>query len=150
MISLIIATKKDNNPSFSKTTLIGELIFEMIDCSWLIFLAVAPLSVLSNWDKQIKDHCTPGTLSTCVYYDTNRSMSSAELQKFDVVITTYQIVVGEHADAANTVVPSKKKKKLDRSLFEVNWKVNPRMFHSWTAWESSFAEDHSWRRACYS
>lgn len=57
-------------------------------------------------------------------------MSSAELQKFDVVITTYQIVAGEHADAANTVVPSKKKKKLDRSLFEVNWKVNPRMFHS--------------------
>ena len=33
MISLITATKKDNNPSFSKTTLIGELIFEMIDCS---------------------------------------------------------------------------------------------------------------------
>ena len=57
-------------------------------------------------------------------------MSSAELQKFDVVITTYQIVAGEHADAANTVVPSKKKKKLDRTLFEVNWKVNPRMFHS--------------------
>lgn len=105
MISLIIATKKDNNPGFSKTTLI-----------------VAPLSVLSNWDKQIKDHCTPGTLSTCVYYDTNRSMSSAELHKFDVVITTYQIVAGEHADATNTVAHSKKKKKLDRSLFEVNWK----------------------------
>ncbi|EDR08813.1 SNF2 superfamily protein, partial [Laccaria bicolor S238N-H82] len=110
MISLIIATKKDNNP------------VEMFYCSSLMFPAVAPLSVLSNWDKQIKDHCTPGTLSTCVYYDTNRSMSSAELHKFDVVITTYQIVAGEHADATNTVAHSKKKKKLDRSLFEVNWK----------------------------
>jgi SWI/SNF-related matrix-associated actin-dependent regulator of chromatin subfamily A3 len=86
-----------------------------------------PLSVLSNWEEQIKEHCTAGTLSSCVYYGANRSMSPKELQKFDVVITTYQTVVGEHVDSGavkdGLAGPSKKKKKGERNLFEVQWKV---------------------------
>ena len=61
---------------------------------------VAPLSVLSNWEKQIKEHCTPGTLSSCVYYGSSRRLSAAELQKYDIVITTCHTVTGEHNDGA--------------------------------------------------
>ena len=80
---------------------------------------VAPLSVLSNWEKQIEEHCTPGTLSSCVYYGSNRGLSVAELQTYDVVITTYQTATGEHDALA---APAKKKRTV-KSLFEMQWKV---------------------------
>ncbi|TFK44820.1 SNF2 family N-terminal domain-containing protein [Crucibulum laeve] len=103
MLALILATKKDVPPDFSKSTLI-----------------VAPLSVLSNWEKQIADHCAQRALSTYVYYGNKRSLSAAELQKFDIVITTYQTVTGEHpnGNSAGQV----KKKKTERNLFDVQWK----------------------------
>ena len=82
---------------------------------------VAPLSVLSNWEKQIEEHCTPGILSTCVYYGSNRGLSVAELQNYDVVITTYQTATGEHDDSASAA-PAKKK-RIVKSLFEMPWKV---------------------------
>lgn len=82
---------------------------------------VAPLSVLSNWEKQIEEHCTPGTLSSCVYYGSSRGLSAAELQKYDIVITTYQTVSGEH-DGASAGAPAKKKRTV-KSLFEMQWKV---------------------------
>jgi SWI/SNF-related matrix-associated actin-dependent regulator of chromatin subfamily A3 len=56
-----------------------------------------------------------------VYYGTKRGLSPKELPKYDVVITTYQVVAGEH-DEKDSSGPSKKKKKVDRSLFEVKWK----------------------------
>ncbi|KAA1471714.1 hypothetical protein DENSPDRAFT_837772 [Dentipellis sp. KUC8613] len=109
MISLILATKNDNSSKFSKSTLI-----------------VVPLSVLSNWEKQIDDHCMPGALSYCTYYGTGRSMSAKDLQKYDVVLTTYQTVTKEHENAAGLAngngAPSKKKKKVESSLFGVPWK----------------------------
>lgn len=87
---------------------------------------VAPLSVLSNWEKQIEEHCTRGALSSCVYYGAKRSMTAAELTSYDVVITTYQTVAGEHSDSetAKGEEPAKKKKKLRGTLFEVQWKVD--------------------------
>ncbi|KAJ7703076.1 SNF2 family N-terminal domain-containing protein [Mycena rosella] len=104
MLALILATKTDVDPKFSNSTLI-----------------VAPLSVISNWEKQIDDHCLPGSMSYYVYYGAKRDISPKELQKFDVVITTYQTVAGEHDDK-DAAAPSKKKKKVERSLFEIQWK----------------------------
>lgn len=89
-----------------------------------------PLSVLSNWEKQIEDHCTPGSLTSCVYYGAKRSLTPQELKRFDVVITTYQTVAGEHVDGAKdrSGEPSKKKKKkIIGSLFEVQWKVRVKL-----------------------
>lgn len=80
---------------------------------------VAPLSVLSNWEKQIEEHCTPGTLSSCVYYGSSRGLNAEELQAYDIVITTYQTVTGEHDDGASAA----KKKRTVKSLFEMQWKV---------------------------
>ncbi|CAA7259081.1 unnamed protein product [Cyclocybe aegerita] len=105
MIALVLATRQQVDQGFSKATLI-----------------VVPLSVMSNWEKQIADHCAPGSVFTCVYYGANRNISAADLQKYDIVITTYQTVAGEHEEGSNGAGPSKKKKKNERNLFEVAWK----------------------------
>lgn len=102
---------------------------DALDCH-LIRCTVAPLSVLSNWEKQLEDHCTPGTLTSCVYYGANRGLSAEQLQEYDVVITTYQTVAGEFDNGNGTNAPAKKKKKLDKVLFDVPWKVR-RKHQSW-------------------
>ncbi|KAJ8696722.1 hypothetical protein PTI98_006569 [Pleurotus ostreatus] len=104
MLALIVATRKDKLTNFSKSTLI-----------------VVPLSIMSNWEKQIKDHVVPGILTTVVYYGAGRSLSAKDLSGYDVVITTYQVLTGEH-DLSAGDGPSKKKQRKDRSLFDVKWK----------------------------
>ena len=120
MIALILATKNDVSPGYSKSTLIGMSIMIRLTW-WLKCVPVVPLSVLSNWEKQIQDHCMPDTLSYAVYYGTTRGMSADKLQNYDVVVTTYQTVVGEHSGSEETA--SKKRKKGVGSLFGVQWKV---------------------------
>ncbi|TFY52347.1 hypothetical protein EVJ58_g10068 [Rhodofomes roseus] len=107
MLALILATKSDIPPDFSRTTLI-----------------VVPLSILSNWEKQIEDHVQPGALTSCVYYGATRSMTPEDLKKYDVVITTYQTVTKEHGDTLVTAggEGATKKKKIEGSLFQLSWK----------------------------
>ncbi|KIJ49379.1 hypothetical protein M422DRAFT_65895 [Sphaerobolus stellatus SS14] len=111
MLSLIIATKKDVSPEFSNSTLI-----------------VVPLSVLSNWRTQIEEHLTPDTLSFHVYYEAGRNISPEKLANYDVVITTYQVVVSDLAvkEGVTTKVDSdgktKKKQKAAGGLFDIKWK----------------------------
>ncbi|KAL0578764.1 hypothetical protein V5O48_003262 [Marasmius crinis-equi] len=106
MLALILETKQDVPSDFSKSTLV-----------------VVPLSVLSNWEKQVEDHCAPNALSYCTYYGSSRDKLSAnELKKYDVVFTTYQTVTSEH-DAEDG--RATKKKKIDRTLFDMRWKVGP-------------------------
>lgn len=86
---------------------------------------VVPLSVISNWEQQIQEHCAPGAIKYIVYHGLNRSFSSQELTKYDVVITTYQTVSGEHTgDSTNGQLGSSKKRKTEKTLFGVQWKVN--------------------------
>ncbi|KIL68849.1 hypothetical protein M378DRAFT_70672 [Amanita muscaria Koide BX008] len=107
MLALILATKKDIPPDYSRTTLI-----------------ISPLSVLSNWEQQIKDHCAPGSLRYVVYYGANRSLPPQELTKYDAVITTYQTVSGEHTGGSLSEKSgsSNKRKKLSKTMFDVQWK----------------------------
>lgn len=90
---------------------------------------VVPLSIMSNWEKQIEDHVQPGALTSCVYYGATRGMAPEDLKKYDVVITTYQTITNEHADASATAAgdgsSAKKKRKTQGSLFQVSWKVRP-------------------------
>ena len=105
MLALILATKTDVPVDHSRATLI-----------------VVPLSVLSNWEKQIADHVKDGALTHCVYYGSGRNMSPEQLRKYDIVITTYQTVAKEHSDSGLSG-PSQKKQKTERALFGVRWKV---------------------------
>lgn len=89
---------------------------------------VAPLSVLSNWTTQILEHCA-GSLSNFVYYDSGRNVTPDHLEKFDVVITTYQVVAQDFnsSNGVKTKVDadgnSKKRRKSNGGLFDVKWKV---------------------------
>jgi SWI/SNF-related matrix-associated actin-dependent regulator of chromatin subfamily A3 len=127
MVALILATKANKDPGFSNSTLIGGIMDGICHFIWEMKVIhkslVAPLSVLFNWEKQIKEHCTPGTFSSCVYYGSSRRLSAAELQKYDIVITTYQTVTGEHNDGAAVGGAAKKRKRTDKNLFEMPWKV---------------------------
>jgi SWI/SNF-related matrix-associated actin-dependent regulator of chromatin subfamily A3 len=83
---------------------------------------------MSNWEKQIEEHCVRDALSACVYYGSTRNMTPQQLMQHDVVITTYQTVAGE-ADPSNAARdddedgPAKKKKRRSKGLFDVKWKV---------------------------
>ncbi|KIK67294.1 hypothetical protein GYMLUDRAFT_191953 [Collybiopsis luxurians FD-317 M1] len=104
MIALTIATKNDVPKDFSSATLV-----------------VVPLSVLSNWEKQIEDHCRKGVFKYCTYYGNARTQLSAqELASYDIVFTTYQTVASEYDSAGGQ--PARKKTKIEQALFEVKWK----------------------------
>ncbi|RCI09528.1 hypothetical protein L249_4064 [Ophiocordyceps polyrhachis-furcata BCC 54312] len=58
-------------------------------------LIVCPLSTITNWEEQIKQHIRPGSLSYHVYHGSNRIKDAAKLASFDIVITTYGSVSNE-------------------------------------------------------
>ena len=127
MIALILATKADKPSGCIKGTLIGNSVpsrsFHMSNALFTP-TTVAPLSIISNWEKQLEDHCAPGALKSCTYYGATRGMSAEELKKYDVVITTYQVISGEWADRAGGQPARKKKKGVAAgSLFDLKWKV---------------------------
>ena len=80
---------------------------------------------MSNWEKQSEDHVQPRALTSCVYYGKTRDLSSAELRRYDVVITTYQTVVQDHELSliGKAGAPAAKRQKTDKGLFDVMWKV---------------------------
>nr|POF17908.1 putative atp-dependent helicase c17a2.12 [Quercus suber] len=61
-------------------------------------LVVAPLALIKQWEGEIKNRVSDShTLRVLVHHGPSRTKSSAELRKYDVVITTYQTLTSEHA-----------------------------------------------------
>ncbi|KAH6607456.1 hypothetical protein Trco_003769 [Trichoderma cornu-damae] len=58
-------------------------------------LVICPLSTITNWEEQIKQHVAPGQLSYHIYHGPNRIKNLARLASFDMVITTYGSVSNE-------------------------------------------------------
>jgi SNF2 family DNA or RNA helicase len=58
-------------------------------------LLVCPLSTVSNWEEQIKQHMMPDTFSYHIYHGSNRIKDPEKLAAFDLVITTYGSVSNE-------------------------------------------------------
>ncbi|CBF69917.1 uncharacterized protein ANIA_10794 [Aspergillus nidulans FGSC A4] len=58
-------------------------------------LLVAPLSTVNNWVSQVKEHLRDGALTSYVFHGSSRTTSVDELSKYDLVITTYSIVLSE-------------------------------------------------------
>ncbi|KAJ1306199.1 hypothetical protein OPQ81_010908 [Rhizoctonia solani] len=110
-LALVIATKNTRPDGFDKPTLI-----------------VCPLSVLSNWETQIEDHCNPGTLACYTYYGNNRNVDPDTLKDYDVVLTTYQTVSSDFERAGgfkNTdelMVESSEEKRRSKGLLDIKWK----------------------------
>ncbi|KAF2719179.1 hypothetical protein K431DRAFT_286911 [Polychaeton citri CBS 116435] len=61
-------------------------------------LVVAPLALIKQWESEIKTKLTASrALKVLVHHGSSRTKSSDQLKKYDVVITTYQILASEHA-----------------------------------------------------
>lgn len=58
-------------------------------------LLVCPLSTVSNWEEQIKQHLASGNLSYHIYHGANRIKDPERLAEFDLVITTYGSISNE-------------------------------------------------------
>lgn len=77
-------------------------------------LIVCPLSTVTNWEEQLKQHVDPNSLSYYIYHGPNRIKDAAMLAEFDIVITTYGSVSNE--------LSSRRKGKEGRyPLEEVGW-----------------------------
>ncbi len=67
-------------------------------------LVVAPLALIRQWELEIKDKVTSShQLRVCVHHGPQRTKRFQDLKKYDVVITTYQILVSEHGSSSNEV-----------------------------------------------
>ncbi|KAF4126754.1 Superfamily II DNA or RNA helicase, SNF2 family [Geosmithia morbida] len=58
-------------------------------------LLVCPLSTVTNWEEQIKQHVQDKALSYHIYHGSGRIKDPAKLAEFDLVITTYGSVSNE-------------------------------------------------------
>lgn len=58
-------------------------------------LLVCPLSAVNNWVLQIKDHLRNRAVSYYVFHGAGRTHNVEELSQYDLVITTYTIVLSE-------------------------------------------------------
>ncbi|KAL9128882.1 MAG: hypothetical protein Q9217_002539 [Psora testacea] len=64
-------------------------------------LVVAPLALIKQWEAEIKDKVTDyHRMKVCVHHGPQRTKRFEDLRKFDVVITTYQILVSEHGNSS--------------------------------------------------
>ncbi|QIX01820.1 hypothetical protein AMS68_007337 [Peltaster fructicola] len=68
-------------------------------------LVVAPLALIKQWESEIQTKVAKShALKVLVHHGANRTKSAEQLKKYDVVVTTYQILTSEHA-ASNLEQP---------------------------------------------
>ncbi|KAL9603815.1 MAG: hypothetical protein Q9219_000924 [cf. Caloplaca sp. 3 TL-2023] len=64
-------------------------------------LVVAPLALIKQWEAEIKNRVAEShELRVCVHHGPQRTKRFQDLRKYDVVITTYQILVSEHGSSS--------------------------------------------------
>lgn len=65
-------------------------------------LVVAPLALIKQWEAEIKHKVSSShSMRVLVHHGPSRTKRSADLLKYDVVITTYQILASEHANSSD-------------------------------------------------
>lgn len=76
-------------------------------------LVVAPLALIRQWEAEIANRVAKShTLNVKVHHGPSRTKSYKDLQKYDVVITTYQTLTSEHNEGSDI---------LKTALFGVHW-----------------------------
>ncbi|KAI1769337.1 SNF2 family N-terminal domain-containing protein [Hypoxylon sp. FL1150] len=67
-------------------------------------LVVAPLALIRQWEAELKEKVTEDhKLRVLVHHGPQRTKRFEDLRKYDVVITTYQILVSEHNHTSASV-----------------------------------------------
>ncbi len=65
-------------------------------------LVVAPLALIKQWEAEIKNRVLDShKLRVCIHHGPQRTKRFQDLKKYDVVITTYQILVSEHGNSSD-------------------------------------------------
>lgn len=96
-------------------------------------LIVCPLSTVANWEDQIAQHVIRGSVKVYVYHGPARRSDPYFLSKYDIVLTTYNLLSLEYTreiKSMNAVAKVKGKGKDDRAkragnestLHRVRWK----------------------------
>ncbi|KAJ8063095.1 hypothetical protein OCU04_008338 [Sclerotinia nivalis] len=94
-ISLILSNPK---PSSSDETHSKRKLPSGLDKCTLV---VAPLALIRQWEAEIKDKVESShSLHVCVHHGPQRTKRFQDLRKYDVVITTYQILVSEWGNSS--------------------------------------------------
>lgn len=64
-------------------------------------LVVAPLALIKQWEAEIKNRVSDShTMRVCIHHGPQRTKRFEDLRKYDIVITTYQILVSEHSSSS--------------------------------------------------
>ena len=64
-------------------------------------LVIAPLALIRQWEHEIKDKVEKSRgLKVLVHHGPQRTKKFEDLKKYDVVITTYQILVSDHGNSS--------------------------------------------------
>lgn len=64
-------------------------------------LVVAPLALIKQWEAEIKNRVSDShAMRVCVHHGPQRTKRFEDLRKYDIVITTYQILVSEHSSSS--------------------------------------------------
>lgn len=95
-ISLILTNQKPEkgSPGYKKT-------FDGVEKTTLV---VAPLALIRQWEAEIKDRVERSHgLKVCVHHGPQRTKRFKDLALYDVVITTFQILVSEHGHSSDDV-----------------------------------------------
>lgn len=58
-------------------------------------LLICPLSTVTNWEEQLRQHINPDSLNYHIYHGPNREKNPWKLASYDLVITTYGSVSSE-------------------------------------------------------
>ncbi|KAK7935528.1 SNF2 family domain-containing protein [Apiospora marii] len=67
-------------------------------------LVVAPLALIRQWEAELNDKVTDShRLKVLVHHGPQRTKRFEDLRRYDVVITTYQILVSEHGHSSNSL-----------------------------------------------
>ncbi|KAL6409621.1 hypothetical protein AUP68_06002 [Ilyonectria robusta] len=93
-VSLILTNRKPekDSPGWKKS-------FEKVEKTTLV---VAPLALIRQWEHEIKDKVERSQgLKVCVHHGPQRTKRFQELALYDVVVTTYQILVSEHGHSSD-------------------------------------------------
>lgn len=56
---------------------------------------VCPASLVAQWEQEVRKRVKKGILSVCLHHGNRREDRAKRLARFDIVITTYQILARE-------------------------------------------------------
>ena len=62
---------------------------------------MAPLALIKQWEAEIKNRVSDShAMRVCIHHGPQRTKRFEDLRKYDIVITTYQILVSEHGSSS--------------------------------------------------